>query len=132
MKLQTNETSTNFDEVLSLIVASKQKALAQVNSILIELYWRIGEYISAKTIKENWGKGVVIELVQFIQNKEPNIQGFTERNLWRMKQFYETYKDNSKLTPLVTQILNLSIKERYLFQKRYYKENLMSFMRHLR
>ena len=134
MKLQTNATSTNFDEVLSLIVASKQKALAQVNSILIELYWRIGEYISAKTIKENWGKGVVIELAQFIQNKEPNIQGFTERNLWRMKQFYETYKDNSKLTPLVTQIswtnnllimsasksdderafyLNLSIKERY-------------------
>lgn len=134
MKLQTDAKTTNFDEVLSLIVASKQKALAQVNSILIELYWRIGEYISAKTIKENWGKGVVIELAQFIQNKEPNIQGFTERNLWRMKQFYETYIDNSKLTPLVTQIswtnnllimsaskcdderefyLNLSIKERY-------------------
>lgn len=134
MSLQKNENSTNFIEILSLITLSKQKAFSQVNSILIELYWNIGEYISAKTLKENWGKGIVKELAQFIQNKEPNLQGFTERNLWRMKQFYETYNNNEKLTPLVTQIswtnnllivsasksdnerefyLNLSIQERY-------------------
>ena len=36
--------------------------------------------------------------------KEPNIKGFTARNLWRMKQFYETYKDNEKLTTLLSEI----------------------------
>jgi predicted nuclease of restriction endonuclease-like (RecB) superfamily len=94
----------NFDEVLELITNSKQKALQTVNTILVELYWSIGEYLSHKTTKENWGKGVVEELANFIQTREPNIKGFTDRNLWRMRQFYETYKDNQKLSPLVTQL----------------------------
>jgi DUF1016 N-terminal domain len=51
----------NFDEVLELITNSKQKALQAVNTILVELYWSIGEYLSHKTTKENWGKGVVEE-----------------------------------------------------------------------
>ncbi len=44
------------------------------------------------------------ELANFIQQSEPNIKGFTPRNLWRMKQFYEAYKDNKKLTTLLTEI----------------------------
>ncbi len=97
-------TTQNFNEILKTIQASKQKALQQVNSTLIELYWEIGKYIAEKTIKENWGKGVVKELADYIKEKEPTLKGFTERNLWRMKQFYEAYKDNEKLTPLVTEI----------------------------
>jgi len=34
----------------------------------------------------------------------PGIKGFNRRGLYRMKQFYETYKDNEIVTPLVTQI----------------------------
>jgi len=104
MKLQTDTTNTNFDEVLSLIVSSKQKAFTHVNSILIELYWRIGEYISAKTTRQNWGKSVVKELADFIHLNDPTLRGFTDRNLWRMKQFYETYHQNEKLSALLTQL----------------------------
>jgi predicted nuclease of restriction endonuclease-like (RecB) superfamily len=104
MNLEKIENQTNFNEILSTIQNSKQKALQQVNSTLIELYWNIGKYISTKTIKENWGKSVVKELAKFIEQKEPTLKGFTSRNLWRMKQFYETYFENEKLTPLVTQI----------------------------
>ena len=64
----------------------------------------------------------------------PYIQGFSDKNLWRMKQFFETYKDSTKLSPLVREItwtnnllilsatkseeerefyIKLSIKERY-------------------
>jgi hypothetical protein len=42
----------------------------------------------------------VQELANFIQKKEPNIKGFSAQNIWRMKQFYETYKENEKLAPL--------------------------------
>ncbi len=98
------QKTDNFNEILSTIQNSKQKALKQVNSTLIELYWNIGKYISTKTIKENWGKSVVEELANFIEQKEPTLKGFTSRNLWRMKQFYEAYEGNEKLTPLVTQI----------------------------
>jgi predicted nuclease of restriction endonuclease-like (RecB) superfamily len=94
----------NFNEILKTIQTSKQKALQQLNTTLIELYWEIGKYISAKTISENWGKSVVKELSEYIKEKEPTIKGFSDKNLWRMKQFYDTYKDNEKLTPLVTEI----------------------------
>ncbi len=98
------EQQQNFSEILNLISTSKQKAFSAVNTILIELYWSVGEHISSKTIKESWGKSVVQELANFIVQKEPNLQGFTARNLWRMKQFYETYQGNEKLSPLVTQL----------------------------
>jgi predicted nuclease of restriction endonuclease-like (RecB) superfamily len=132
------EQQQNFSEIVHLISSSKQKAFSSVNTILIELYWNIGEHISKKTIKENWGKGIVQELANFIAQKEPNLQGFTARNLWRMKQFYETYQGNEKLSTLLTQLswsnnllilsaskseqerefyVNLCIKERYSYRE---------------
>jgi len=40
----------------------------------------------------------------FISENCPEIRGFNRRGLYRMKQFYENYKDNEFVTPLVTQI----------------------------
>ena len=40
------------------------------------------------------------ELADFIQVSEPNIIGFSAQNIWRMKQFYETYSNNEKLATL--------------------------------
>ena len=93
-------TSNNFNAILQTIQASKYKALQQVNRTLIELYWEVGKYISAKTIQENWGKGVVKELAEYLKEKDPTIKGFSDKNLWRMKQFYETYYENEKLSTL--------------------------------
>ncbi len=101
MNLQNN---TNFNELLKLITTSKQKALKQVNNALIELYWDIGKYISTKTIKENWGKGVVKELANYIKLQDPTIKGFSDKNLWRMKQFYEVYYGNKKLSALLREL----------------------------
>jgi len=47
-----------------------------------------------------WGKSVVTDLSNFIKAKEPNIKGFGDKNLWRMKQFYEVYGDDEKLATL--------------------------------
>ena len=101
MNLQRTE---NFNEILSTIQNSKQKAYAQVNATLVELYWSIGKHISVKVKQKSWGKGVVKELAEFIKEKEPNTKGFTARNMWRMKQFYEVYKDNTKLSALLTHL----------------------------
>ncbi|MEA2019911.1 MAG: PDDEXK nuclease domain-containing protein, partial [Campylobacterota bacterium] len=97
MNLQKTE---NFNEILSTIQTSKQKAYVQVNTTLVELYWSIGKHISVKVKQKSWGKGIVQELANFIKEKEPNIKGFTARNMWMMKQFYETYSDNPKLHTL--------------------------------
>jgi len=102
MNIENHKNS--FNEVLTLIQKSRQVAYNQVNQTLMKLYWSVGEYISHKTTKENWGRGVVEELAKYIKEKDPTIGGFTTRNIWRMKQLYETYKQNPKLTPLVSQI----------------------------
>ncbi len=94
----------NFNEILILIKKSKQKAYKQVNDILINLYWDVGQYISNKTKKEGWGKSTVKELANYIKKKDPDIRGFSEQNIWRMKQFYETYKNNKKLSSLVREV----------------------------
>ena len=39
-----------------------------------------------------------------ISSSIPGIKGFNRRGLYRMKKFYEIYKDNDIVTPLVTQI----------------------------
>lgn len=96
--------SENFNPILQQIKQAKQKAYQQVNTVLVELYWSIGKEISNKVQTSSWGKGVVEELALFISRKEPNLQGFTARNMWRMKQFYETYYNNKKLSALLTQL----------------------------
>ena len=102
MKIENHKDS--FNEVLTLIQKARQVAYTQVNQVLMELYWSVGEYVSHKTSKENWGKGIVEELATYIKKEDPSIGGFTTRNIWRMKQFYEAYQDNLKLTPLVSQV----------------------------
>lgn len=87
-----------FSDIIQLIKQSRTKAIKAVNSELINLYWSIGEYISKKLEIAEWGDSVVIELARYIQQHEPEIKGFSDKNLWRMRQFYETYKDLPKLS----------------------------------
>ena len=89
-----------FGEILGQIKQARQKAYRQVNSTLIELYWNVGKSISEQVKKQAWGKGVVVELAAFITENEPESKGFGDKNLWRMKQFYETYGENEKLASL--------------------------------
>jgi predicted nuclease of restriction endonuclease-like (RecB) superfamily len=90
--------------VLRLIDAARVRAISAVNTTLIELYWNIGQYISSKIETVAWGEGVVDQLAQHIARIHPSLQGFTRRNLFRMRQFYETHRDDEKVTPLVTQL----------------------------
>lgn len=56
-----------FREVLSLIERARQRAFHSVNTELIDLYWRVGEFISQKLETAVWGQGVVAELAAHIQ-----------------------------------------------------------------
>jgi len=78
--------------------------LKSVNTELIGLYWKIGEYISKKIQSAEWGQSIVDQLAEYLQRNEPDLKGFSNKNLWRMRQFYESYKDSTKLSPLVREI----------------------------
>jgi predicted nuclease of restriction endonuclease-like (RecB) superfamily len=93
-----------FTDIIHLIKHSRTNAIKAVNSELINLYWNIGEYITNKLEQSEWGDAVVTELAIYIQQSEPELKGFSDKNIWRMKKFYETYKDFPKLSPAVREI----------------------------
>ena len=93
-----------FSDIIQYIKQSRTNAIKAVNSELISLYWKIGEYISKKIEQSIWGDSVVTELAIYLKKNEPEIRGFSDKNIWRMKQFYETYKDIPKLSTLLREI----------------------------
>jgi len=105
-----------FAEVVSMIQHTRNEVVRLANASLIDLYWRVGKYISNKISISEWGDGVVKQLADYIERNSPEVKGFSDKNLWRMKQFYETYKDaDEKLSPVVRQISwtnNLTIMSR--------------------
>jgi predicted nuclease of restriction endonuclease-like (RecB) superfamily len=96
----TTPTHHDFSQVLDRIEQTRQTVFAQANNALMELYWHIGQTISQKVQSAAWGKGVVTELAHYIAKNAPDIKGFSDKNLWRMKQFYETYSGDEKLATL--------------------------------
>lgn len=98
------ERHTQFSHITTLIAEAKRRAYQAVNHELVLLYWSIGEYLYQQVTAKTWGKSVIKELAAFIAQTEPNVKGFSAQNLWRMKQFYETYQGESKLAPLVREL----------------------------
>ena len=94
-----------FDPVVQLIKKAQQNAALAVNTQLIGLYWQVGAYISQKLERAEWGDSVVEQLANHIAITQPGLRGFTRRNLFRMRQFYETYKeDENFVSALLTQM----------------------------
>ncbi len=91
-------------DIIRLIKQSRVNTIKAVNKSLIDLYWNIGEYLYSKISSAEWGESIVTELARYIQQTEPELKGFSDKNLWRMKQFYEAYNEEPKLSPVVREI----------------------------
>ena len=102
--LQPKVEPEDFAQVLALIQAARGRAYQAVNTALIDLYSQIGEHISRKIAAAEWGDGVVDQLAAYIAKTQPGLRGFTRRNLFRMRQFYDTYQGDAKVTALLTQL----------------------------
>jgi len=97
---QSLNKEKQFSKILQQIQQSQQRAYQHVNNLLVEMYWDIGKYISQHVEQEGWGKGVILELASYIKTRDPELKGFGDKNLWRMKQFYEIYQEDKKLATL--------------------------------
>ena len=101
-----------FAELAAMIKSSRQKAIRDVNTTLIELYWNIGKYIHNRVVSAQWGQSIIEDLALYLQSHHPEMKGFSGSNLWRMRQFFSLYSQNEFLAPLVREIgwsQNLSI-----------------------
>ena len=100
----SNEIDISFSEIINMIETRRNNAYKKVNEELISLYWDFGKYISEKVQDSNWGDKIVDKLVEFMKREYPTMKGFNRAGIYRMKQFYETYKDNEIVATLVRQI----------------------------
>lgn len=94
----------DFTEITQFIAAARARAVQAVNTALIDLYWQVGQIISQKIAKAQWGDGVVALLAAHLAQTQPGLRGFTARNLFRMRQFYEAYQGDEKVTALTRQL----------------------------
>lgn len=93
-----------FAEVAEMIRAAHGRAMGAVNAVLIDLYWRVGEFISRRIDAEGWGKGTVASLSSYIQQRNPGVRGFSPQNLWRMRQFFDAYRGQPELSTLLREL----------------------------
>ena len=99
-----NEIDSSFNEIAQIIEEARSNAYRKVNEELILMYQRVGKFLSEKAADAAYGDKYIDSLSEYIQNRFPGIKGFNRRGLYRMKQFYETYAGNEKVSPLVTQL----------------------------
>ena len=60
--------------------------------------------LSEKVASKKWGANVIENIAEEISRTNPTLKGFDRRGLYRMMQFYETYKDNEIVSTLLSQI----------------------------
>ena len=92
------------DEVKELIHKKQYKVLQLINAETINLYWEIGEEIYRQQEENGWGKSIVQVLSKELQKEFPGAKGYSAANLWRMRNFYLSYRNSEKLAPLVREI----------------------------
>ena len=88
-------------EIKAKVYQSQHQALRQANTFLINLYWEIGKSIVEKQERHGWGKSVVEKLAKDLQEEFPGMDGYSSRNLWRMRMFYQEYRI---LPPVVAEL----------------------------
>lgn len=96
--------SNFYNDVKSIIVNARNKVYHQANSAMIYAYWEIGKRIvdeqQGGKERAEYGKGVLKELS--VKLTAEFGQGFDERNLRNMRQFYLVFPIRNAVRPELT------------------------------
>ena len=88
----------NYDELLNFAVneikSARNKIARKINETTISVYWNIGRLLVERKVVEGYGSDVVGKLSKDLKIEFPEL-GFSPRNLWYMKKFYERFSNSS-------------------------------------
>jgi len=93
-----------IEKIVSIIHNAKANALKSVNAELIIMYRNVGEILSEFCRDSAYGDKIIDEIADRLKETSPGLKGFNRRGLYRMKQFYETYRGDEIVSTLLTQI----------------------------
>ena len=81
----------HFEQVHSIIHLHRSRALKVVNNENLLTCWNIGQYVSEKLKKSEWGSKVVTQLSEYLQIKDPSLKGYSRSSIYNMVAFFESY-----------------------------------------
>ena len=84
-----------FEEVRSIILQHRTKALQSVNEESLLMSWEVGRIVSRRLKSNEWGSKVVTQLSEYLRAKDPSLKGYGRRNLYNMVKFYEAYSSEA-------------------------------------
>jgi predicted nuclease of restriction endonuclease-like (RecB) superfamily len=80
--------TTLLADLKARVRAAQLRAVVSVNRELILLYWDIGKIIAEAQKTKGYGKQVVERLAEDLHEAFPKMDGFSPRNVWRMRAFH--------------------------------------------
>lgn len=98
-QIQTKQYSKWLETIKRKIKSAQLKAAISVNTQLIELYWDLAKDIVNKQQEANWGDNVLEQLSTDLKLSFPDINGFSRRNLYAIRQWYLFYSTVSEFVP---------------------------------
>ncbi len=93
-----------LDQLKVRIRSARLQAALAVNRELIHLYWEIGRTILERQEREGWGAKVIERLAEDLRHEFPDMRGLSRANLFYMRAFAESYKDEQFVQQLAGQI----------------------------
>ncbi|MDR1878186.1 MAG: PDDEXK nuclease domain-containing protein [Bacteroidales bacterium] len=125
----SKEIHVNYANILRHIIteikSTRIVVANRVNASVMQMYWNIGKKLSEENMKKGYGANVVKRLSVDLKNEFPDTNGFSPRNLWDMKRFYEFYCNEDEKLPQTVAVLpwghhrlilsKIKIKEEALF-----------------
>lgn len=109
MAIVASEYKHWIGELKHRIRQSQIKAAVKVNTELLHLYWQMGSDIVEKQKNAQWGDGFLKQLSQDLMEEFPEMKGFSQRNLERIRKWYLFYNEEYLFTAqVVSQIEAIS------------------------
>ena len=110
--LKPNDGSLHLDQnykhfltnIKGRLKTAQIRAALAANSELIKFYWELGTDLIEKQKNHQWGAHFLEQFSHDMRQNFPEMQGFSVRNLQRMKQFSTFYPDLLITTQAVSQL----------------------------
>lgn len=104
--MNLNNQVTYIAEIKEILSKARQKAYSAVNSAMVEAYWQIGKRI---VLEEQHGKDRAGYGEEVLKNLSTALtvefgKGFSQRTLWEIRQFYQSFSDERIVRTLFAQL----------------------------
>jgi len=75
---------------------AQTRAALAVSRELLRLYWQIGRDLEAAVRQGRWGEKVIERVAADLRREFLGVEGFSRRNLERVRAFYLAYPDGGR------------------------------------